>query len=115
MPDTPGAPVEQLEIIRTEDPFGVRLVGEIDMATAPMLQEALLVALTEGGPVTVDMKGVTFIDSSGLKVIVSSAAETPSDEPLTVKDPSAVVRRALEVFGMEQIPGLRIANQEHQA
>jgi anti-anti-sigma factor len=107
--------VEQLEIIKSEDPFGLRLIGEIDMATAPMLQEALLVALTEGGSVTVDMKDVTFIDSSGLKVIVASAAETSSDQPLTVKDPSAVVRRALEVFGMEQIPHLRITDQEQQA
>jgi anti-anti-sigma factor len=105
--------VEQLEIIRTEDPFGLRLLGEIDMATAPMLQEALLVVLSEGGHVTVDMKDVTFIDSSGLKVIVACAAETASDEPLMIKDPSAIVRRALEVFGMEQIPGLRV-EPEHQ-
>jgi len=113
MPDAGGGPVEQLEIIRTDDPFGLRLVGEIDMSTAPMLQEALLVALAEGRPVTIDMKDVTFIDSSGLKVIVSSAAETSSDQPLTVKDPSAVVRRALELFGMEQVPGLLIAGEDH--
>jgi anti-sigma B factor antagonist len=105
--------VDQLEIIRTKDPSGFRLIGEIDMASAPMLQEALLVALSEGGPVTVDMKDVTFIDSSGLKVIVACAAETASNEPVTVKDPSAIVRRALEVFGMEQIPGLRVEH-EHQ-
>ena len=104
--------MEQLEIIRTKDPSGFRLIGEIDMATAPMLQEALLVALSEGGPVTVDMKDVTFIDSSGLKVFVACAAETASNE-LMVKDPSAIVRRALEVFGMEQIPGLRVEH-EHQ-
>jgi anti-anti-sigma factor len=105
--------VEQLEIIPTKDPFGFRLIGEIDMATAPMLQEALLVSLSAGGSVTVDMRDVTFIDSSGLKVIVACAAETASNQPLMVKDPSAVVRRALEVFGMEQIPGLRVEH-EHQ-
>ena len=105
--------MEQLEIIGTNDPFGLRLVGEIDMATAPSLQEALLVALAAGRPVTVDMKDVTFIDSSGLKVIVSSVAETAASHPLTLKDPSAVVRRALEVFGMEQIPGLRIDAAQH--
>src|SRR5207247_10069830 len=100
--------MDQLEIVPTQDPFGLRLVGEIDMATAPALQEALLVTLTDGRPVTVDMKDVTFIDSSGLKVIVSAAAETGSRGPLTVKDPSAVVRRVLELYGLEQIPQVRV-------
>jgi anti-anti-sigma factor len=100
--------MDQLEIVPTQEPFGLRLAGEIDMATAPALQEALLVTLADGRPVTVDMKDVTFIDSSGLKVIVSAAAETASREPLTVKDPSAVVRRVLELFGLEQVPQIRV-------
>src|ERR687887_2936569 len=87
-----GGPVQQLEIVTTEDPFGIRLAGEIDMATAPALEAALLVALADGRPVTVEMKAVTFIDSSGLKVIVAAASESSSEEPLTLLDPSAVVR-----------------------
>jgi anti-anti-sigma factor len=101
--------MEQLEIVATQEPFGLRLAGEIDMATAPALQEALLLALADGRPVTVDMRDVTFIDSSGLKVVVASAAETPSGEPLTVKNPSAAVRRVLELFGMEQMPQIHVA------
>jgi stage II sporulation protein AA (anti-sigma F factor antagonist) len=100
--------MDQLEIVATEDPFGLRLAGEIDMATAPALQGALLVALADGRPVTVDMKDVTFIDSSGLKVIVAAATETASGKALTVKDPSAVVRRVLELFGLEQVPQIRV-------
>jgi anti-anti-sigma factor len=98
--------VDQLKIETTEHPFGLRLSGEIDMASAPALQEALIVALADGRPVTLEMKDVTFIDSSGLKVIVSLAAE--SAEPLTLKDPSAVVRRVLELFGMERVPNIRV-------
>jgi anti-anti-sigma factor len=103
--------VEHLEIITTEQPFGLRLSGEIDMASAPALEEALLVALADGRPVTVDMHDVTFIDSSGLKVIVSTAAESTSREPLTLKDPSPAVRRVLELFGMEQLPTIRVIDE----
>ena len=103
--------MEHLEIVTTEDPFGMRLSGEIDMASAPALEEALLVALADGRPVTVDMHDVTFIDSSGLKVIVASAAESTSPEPLTVKDPSRAVWRVLELFGIEQLPQIRVMGE----
>jgi anti-sigma B factor antagonist len=49
------------------------LSGEIDVYTAPKLKEEL-VAVIEGGcsHVVVDLEGVTFIDSSGLGVLVSA-------------------------------------------
>ena len=100
--------MEELEITTTEDPFGLRLSGEIDMAIAPTLYEALLVALADGRPVTVDMSDVSFIDSSGLKVILDAAAESAGDRPLIVQQPSAAVRRVLELFGMDLIPQIRI-------
>jgi anti-sigma B factor antagonist len=104
--------VDQLVIETTEEPFGLRLSGEIDMATAPALEAALLVALAAGRPVTLDMKDVTFIDSSGLKVIVSAAAESTSTEPLTVLEPSAVVLRVLELFGAERVPNIRVVGED---
>lgn len=100
--------MDQLEIVTTQEPFGLRLSGEIDMATAPALEEALLTALAQGRPVTIDMRDVSFIDSSGLKTIVTAAAETAGSVPLTVKEPSPAVRRVLELFGTEQIPQIRV-------
>ena len=104
--------MDQLDIATTQDPFGLRVSGEIDMASAPALEEALLVALADGRPVTVDMHDVTFIDSSGLKVILSIAAESTPGTPLTLKDPSPAVRRVLELFGMEQIPHIRVVDEQ---
>lgn len=104
--------MDQLKIETTEHPFGLRLSGEIDMASAPALQEALIVALADRRPVTLEMKDVTFIDSSGLKVIVSLAAESSSAEPITLKDPSVVVRRVLELFGMERLPNIRVVGED---
>jgi anti-sigma B factor antagonist len=51
----------------------LRVGGEIDLYTSPQLRERLLeaVATVETSPfVALDLTGVTFVDSSGLGVIV---------------------------------------------
>lgn len=49
------------------------LEGEVDVYTAPKLKEHLVSAIEDGCiNVVVDMEKVTFIDSSGLGVLVSA-------------------------------------------
>jgi anti-anti-sigma factor len=49
----------------------VVVVGEIDLATAPILREHLAGAMLAGVPRAVlDLAGVTFLDSSGLSVVI---------------------------------------------
>jgi anti-sigma B factor antagonist len=103
--------MEQLQILVTDDPNGVRLTGEIDMATAPALTEALLTAMAGGKTITIDMADVTFMDSSGLQAILAAAAEATTDDPLVVKDPSAAVLRVMELVGVEQMPQIRIVGE----
>lgn len=45
--------------------------GEIDLASAPSL-ESRVESLDHGTPVVVDLSGVTFIDSTGLRVLISA-------------------------------------------
>jgi anti-sigma B factor antagonist len=48
------------------------LTGEVDVYSAPHLKEELVASIEGGcGNVIVDMEQVTFIDSSGLGVLVS--------------------------------------------
>jgi anti-anti-sigma factor len=55
-------------------PVVVRPEGEIDLATAHDM-EARIVAAGEGGaPVVVDLSGVTFMDSSGVRGLVRADA-----------------------------------------
>lgn len=58
---------------RNDDVCTVRLTGEVDVYTAPKLKERL-VGLVEAGCIKliIDMDGVSFIDSSGLGVLVSA-------------------------------------------
>ena len=63
---------ESLDIeVRTEGNVCVVVVGgEVDMATAPQLDAALA---TVEGDVVVDLAAVTFLDSSGIGVLVKAA------------------------------------------
>lgn len=50
----------------------IAVTGEIDVYTSPQLKQSLVAALDEGCvDVVVDLEGVSFIDSSGLGVLVS--------------------------------------------
>src|SRR3979409_2393089 len=48
----------------------VTVTGELDIATAPQLREALTARPAEGGLIVVDLTPVTFMDSTGLEAIV---------------------------------------------
>ena len=48
----------------------LHVVGEVDMSTAPAFEAALKSAATFGKPVIVDFTECTYLDSSGLSVLV---------------------------------------------
>lgn len=65
----------ELDIQIKHDPNQCELVlkGEIDVYTAPKLKAELVATIESGcANVVVDLEGVTFIDSSGLGVLVSA-------------------------------------------
>jgi anti-sigma B factor antagonist len=49
----------------------VRLCGELDIATAPQLEEAVTAALASGASeLLIDLSGLSFVDSSGLRLFI---------------------------------------------
>src|SRR3954470_4642129 len=78
--------------------------GEIDLTTAPALAEAIEGAERAGTPcLTVDMGGVTFIDVSGLRVLLSAARRAQAaGHRLAVARPNHMVRRLLELTAIDQ-------------
>lgn len=61
-------PTFEIEIGGGETGAHLAVRGEIDIKSAPDLESAL--SETAGDPVTVDLSEVTFIDSTGLRVLV---------------------------------------------
>ncbi|WBB70569.1 STAS domain-containing protein [Micromonospora sp. WMMD812] len=87
----------------------VQPVGEVDMATADALDAALADALSRSGTseVVVDLAGVGFLDSSGIRVLVSAAA-TARRGGITfrVADPRPMVARVLRITSVGALLGL---------
>ena len=99
----------------------VRLRGEADLHTAPMLRDALDDAIETGaGTVIVDLTGVTFIDSMMLGVLLSATKRTRplgTELRIVVDDPH--VRRIFELTLLDRVlklyPSLERATDPDQA
>jgi anti-sigma B factor antagonist len=80
----------------------VRAAGEIDPATAPILRDALLDAVRhDGATVLLDLAGVTFMDSTGIGVLLGTERRvTLEGGRLIICRPSGPVMRVLDVLGV---------------
>jgi anti-sigma B factor antagonist len=84
----------------------VRVAGELDLATAPQLEEALLPGLRAGGSALLDLRGLDFMDSTGVRVIVAGhlAAEEHGGKLSLVRTaPESAVARVLEISGLDAV------------
>lgn len=79
-----------------------RIRGEIDIFTAPALREHLLAALDRPRPrVLVDLAGVTFMDASGLGILVLIQRRAAHrDGTLRLLAPTPAIRRLLKISGL---------------
>ena len=77
--------------------------GEVDLETAPALRETLLPALEhQTGPVVVDLSEVTFMDSTGVHVLVDTRRRLePQNRQLAIVcRESGQVHRLLALVGL---------------
>jgi anti-sigma B factor antagonist len=87
------------ETSRTNGQAVVRVKGEVDIYTAPQLWETLDAAIA-GAPheLVVDLSEVTFLDSSGLSVLVRAHKRLrPVDATVVVRGASEQAYMAIEL------------------
>jgi len=80
--------------------------GELDIQATPRLSTVLAMAATSpGGRLVLDLSEVTFIDSTGLALLLRTEAASRQDGfKLQIKrSPAAAVRSALEASGLERV------------
>jgi anti-anti-sigma factor len=87
---------------------GLRLAGELDLASAPRLTEALLDFDSSDGELHLDLTEVSFLDSSGLRVIVALARSRGDNGSVVLLEPSAAIMRILEIVEIDKHPGIEI-------
>jgi anti-anti-sigma factor len=84
----------------SENTVIVRATGEIDRSTVDMLRRALDAARLEATTALLDLSGVTFIDSTGLHLLLeASHSSATSDWGFFVVRPSRSVLRLIDMSG----------------
>lgn len=80
------------------------VTGEVDLATAPQLRQACLTGLTGGvGCLHLDLTGVTFMDSTGLHVLIATQRRAELIGNHLALLPSSHVQRTLSVSGLAKM------------
>jgi len=92
-----------LRVERQGDVRCIRLAGELDLANAGALDRELNEALADGQcQILVDLRELTFIDSTGLALFVAALGEDGDGKRLRfVPSPAPAVTRVLQVTGLD--------------
>lgn len=101
-----GGDTDLLEIdVQTEsESVWVHVSGELDLATADQLREALDDILNGRGQVVLDLAELNFCGAEGLSAML--AAHQALDEQgrhLSIRGASGVTRRAILATGLDQV------------
>jgi anti-sigma B factor antagonist len=78
------------------------ITGELDIGSAPTLRDALLglLARDDVPDVWLDLSGVSFLDSSGLAVLLMGARRWKAEgRRLVLTRPTRVARRVIDLTG----------------
>jgi anti-sigma B factor antagonist len=94
----------RIAVAHDDERVVLSLDGELDMASAPLLQRAIEDVELAGKPMVVlDLQRLEFIDSTGLRIILSARKRCGErDQKLAVTRGSPQVERLLSVTGMAE-------------
>ena len=83
----------------------VRVSGEVDIQTSPILDDHLQRVLADGhDSFVVDLSRVTFLDSTGLSVLINALKRCQgAGGHMRLESPQPHVRRVFEVTGLSDV------------
>jgi len=90
---------------REGDVHSICLFGELDLATGEAVERELeRVEATDTAAIIVDLSGLEFMDSSGVRLMLIANARSRADaNRLTLLRGPAAVQRVLELSGVERL------------
>jgi anti-anti-sigma factor len=83
----------------------VTLRGELDLATAPELEDVLTERIDQSQEVVVDLRSLEFMDSSGIRVLVAAharAGRTGTRVFIVRPAPESAVGKIVDVSGLDR-------------
>jgi anti-anti-sigma factor len=99
-------PIFEMIEVRDAGRVRVRLRGELDLATAPVVENRLRELGARGEPVLLDLDALTFIDASGIRLLLTAAEAAARDGwVFAITQGSEPVRRLFEMLTLDaQLP-----------
>jgi anti-anti-sigma factor len=119
--DGPGEPTEFVceWSAAGEDGAAVRVAGELDMVTAPQVAQVLQEALEHARLVVINLRALSFADSSGLHVLLDATRQArEGGSRLVLVGASAELERLFAVTGtralVDILPGAAVNSAVHE-
>ena len=93
----------KIEKIQKDDLLTVSLEGRLDTLTAPELTKALEESLPNVQKLTLDLKDLEYISSSGLRVLLSAQKEMAQKGGMKLVNVNEIVMEILEITDFTSI------------
>jgi anti-anti-sigma factor len=100
-----SAELVQWSVDRAGDEVAVALVGEVDLSNEAALGAALdAVVGMKPARIVIDLAGVSYLDSSGVRCLLSVAKHAAAaGSELVVCRPVGIVLRVLQICGVDEL------------
>src|SRR5579864_4022545 len=101
MADVGDGRTATVDVTAEGDALIVHLAGEFDALSVPRVRDAIDTALGSGNHsrVAFDLGDLTFMDSSGLAVLLAVAQRAPVE----LRRPSEIIRQVIEMTGLASV------------
>jgi anti-anti-sigma factor len=98
-----------LTVEAVEQPRGLRLTGELDLARVNEVDAALKPLVAEGGEITMDVEELRFMDSSAIQLLIRALQGLEGRGRIVLRRPGTGVKRLIDVMGLDRIENLEIS------
>jgi len=79
----------------------IRIIGELDISNVALIEDQLAALVDDAArPLTFDLSSLTFMDSSGLAMLLRTADQTG---PIVIRQPTGTVRRIIQATGLTDV------------
>jgi anti-sigma B factor antagonist len=85
----------------------VEVSGEVDLASAPQLASALASVLAEDPlDVVLDLGETTFMDCSGVSVLLTTSRYLPEHSKIIIRNPQPLIRKIFGILDLAPFYGI---------
>ena len=93
----------EIKVTQNLDETIIEVVGRLDTVTAPSLEQAISDKISEIKNLVLDFKGLEYVSSAGLRVLLSTHKKMQKIGLMKVKNVNEVIMEVFEMTGFTDI------------